>query len=269
MKKNILTFIKGVIIGGSMLVPGVSGGTMAILLNIYDQLISAVNSVASFKFKKIPFLLVFCLGAGVGILTLSNPLYMLIEKYPQPTLYFFIGAVVGGLPLMFRKAKVKQIKLSDLLWMVAGLAIVLSLRFLPENLFRVDLTQGLIGYLILGGVGIFIAIALVLPGISTSFMLLTLGIYDTTIKAISEINLKFLLPLAIGTVVGILLTTGILEKAMTKKPRPTYLMIIGFVIGSVLEIKPGIPTGINIPLCLVLFLVAAVTMNWLSKLELK
>ena len=78
-----------------------------------------------------------------------------------------------------------------------------------------------------------------------------MGLYDETVTAISQVYMPFLLPLGIGLILGIVLTTKILEKAMTEFPQPTYLMILGFVLGSLAEVFPGIPAGMEMISCLI------------------
>ena len=99
--------------------------------------------------------------------------------------------------------------------------------------------------------GFIAAIALVLPGISVSYLLLLLGLYDKTMNAISNIDFFFLIPMALGVFIGILAVTKILEKAMSEYPQPTYLIIIGFVLGSMATAFPGKPDGLQWIICLV------------------
>lgn len=104
-------------------------------------------------------------------------------------------------------------------------------------------------YLLLVVAGFIAAIALVLPGISVSYMLLLMGLYDETMRAASEFYLPFLIPLGFGLVVGILLTTKLLENLMQNYPQPTFLIILGFILGSILELYPGIPQNEEIFIC--------------------
>ena len=97
--------------------------------------------------------------------------------------------------------------------------------------------------------GILAAVALILPGISISYMLLVLGLYEPTMTAIHELQLSFLLPMAIGLIAGMLLMVKALEKAMTSYPQITYPIIIGFLLGSLPAVFPGIPTGIQWLIC--------------------
>ena len=124
--------------------------------------------------------------------------------------------------------------------------IVFLISLIPKELFEIDLSNGIQDYIILMITGIVIAVALVLPGISVSYMLLVLGMYEETIRAIYEFYLPYLLPLGIGILLGIVLMTKILERAMTLYSKATYLIILGFVIGSIVEVFPGIPQGTSI-----------------------
>lgn len=96
--KHLIIALKGLFVGGTMLVPGVSGGSMAMILGIYHELIASISSFLKHKKESLLFLGVFVIGALVGMALFARPLEALIERFPMPTLYFFIGAVVGGVP---------------------------------------------------------------------------------------------------------------------------------------------------------------------------
>ena len=96
-QKYISTLWKGAVIGGTMLVPGVSGGSIAMILGIYQELISAVSSFRKQKKSNFLFLTVFCISAVFGMLVIATPISNLIDIFPKPTMYFFIGAVTGGI----------------------------------------------------------------------------------------------------------------------------------------------------------------------------
>ncbi len=270
MKADLfLCGLKGLFVGGTMLVPGVSGGSMAIILGVYDRLVTSVSSFMKHKRKSAIFLGIFALGALLGMFLFAKPLLSIIEKFTLPAMYFFIGAVAGGVPMIIRKAEINKVSWRVFVYPILGFLIILLFSFLPENIFRSDNSQGWLSYLLLLIAGIIAAVALVLPGISVSYMLLLMGMYDETMKAIGELYFPYLLPLGIGLIVGIILTTKLLEKAMVNHPQPTYLIILGFIVGSVVEVFPGIPMGWNIPLCIALFLAGFVIIQLLSKLESK
>ncbi|MFT4104327.1 MAG: DUF368 domain-containing protein [Lacrimispora sp.] len=251
MKQTLMTMLKGFIIGSSMSVPGVSGGTMAILLGIYDRLIHAIsNFLKDIKGNTI-FLFKFCLGAGIGIGSLAFLIQWLLEKFPFIVSFFFLGAVIGGIPALYQKTKEKKFGLSSLLYFLLGLIIVISIGFIPTGNFDIVSGSGFVHYIMILVTGIVIALALVLPGISTSHMLLVLGMYDTMLAAITRFDVVYIGILGIATLIGVFLITKPLEYLMNRFPHPTYCMIIGFVIGSTSEIfgetiLPAIPANASL-----------------------
>ena len=234
---NFLTALKGLIIGGTMLVPGVSGGSMAMILGIYDRLISSVSSFMKNKKENLIFLVVFSMGGILGVLLFANPLLQLIERYPMPMLYFFIGAVAGGIPLIVRQAGAKRLTWRIAGYVVLGLIAVSALGLLPQDLFNAENSSGTVGFLLLLIAGFVTAAALVLPGISVSYLLL--------------------------------LITRALERAMAAHPHPSYFIILGFLLGSVAEIFPGIPQGLSLPVCIITFAAGFSAIFFLSRMEMK
>lgn len=266
---NILTMLKGMIIGATMLVPGVSGGSMAMLLSVYDRLISAVSSFQKDKKGNLMFLALFSVAGGLGMVLFANPLLELIGRYPMPTRFFFVGAVAGGIPFIFREAKVRQFSWKVPCAVIAGLLMVLFFSAIPVENVRLETEGGVMGTLFLLIAGFIAAIALVLPGISVSYLLLLLGIYDATMEAISALKLSFLIPLGVGVLLGIFLTTKILEQAMEKYRQTTYLMILGFVLGSVVEVFPGIPSASELVLSVLMLFLGFSVIQWLAWKEKK
>ncbi len=122
------------------------------------------------------------------------------------------------------------------------------------------------GFFLLFLAGLLVSVALVLPGISASYMLLLLGLYEITLSAIDRMELLFLSPLILGVLVGILLTTRLLETAMQRFPTASYLMIAGFAAGSVTEVFPGFPSEIHIFICAVTLLAGFFSTLLLSRL---
>ncbi len=206
-------------VGGTMTVPGASGGTMAMILGIYEELIESMGSLPGLLAECIRcgndgcarrrlwdclrFLALFSLGALAGMALLAKGVLSLLERYPMAVSYFFLGAVAGGIPLICRQAQVKKITWQALFWPLAGLLMVYGLAALPEGLF----TAGLPGAASSPGVpsfrallfqflgGCILAVALILPGISVSQMLLMLGLYEPVMEAVSSLRFASLLPL--------------------------------------------------------------------------
>lgn len=268
MKQKFLpTAAKGFTIGSSMLVPGVSGGTMAMMLNIYSDLIDAISSLRRNWKQNLRFLAVFCLGAGLGMLLLAKPLLYLVETFPMPMMYFFIGAVAGSVPLIYHQSGVTKLSVKTVVYPCVGVGIVVLMGLIPQDLMPQNSYSGWFGVLMLLTAGFVAAIALVLPGISVSYMLLMMGMYSRTMEALSGFQISYLVPLGVGLILGILATTKLIDKLMSRFPQGTYLVILGFIIGSVLQVFPGVPEGWELLICPILFAAGFWVMHQLSQLE--
>ena len=255
---HLRNFLSGIIIGAAMLIPGVSGGTTAIILGVYDRLVGAVASFFKDVKKNILFLAVLGVGGVIGLLAFSKLLLKLVELWEVPMLLLFIGATSGSFPLLVKKSR-EGFRFSSVLWLIAGFACIFGISQLPESMFAFD-AHSWTGFATLFVLGIPLAVALVLPGISFSYMMLVFSIYDPFLAALSSLDIFFLAPLGLGLVAGVLLTTKVLETTMKRYPGPTYFAIIGFMLGSILEIirsLPHVPGGWEIPACVLTFAVGA------------
>lgn len=249
-KEKLLTAVKGLVVGGTMLVPGASGGSMAMILGVYDRLVSSVSSFMKHKRASLVFLALFAAGGLLGMLLFAKPLLALIERYPMPMGYFFLGAVAGGIPLIFREARVTRFSWAVVGDVLIGVGVVFLIAALPVGKGQSEMEAGIVSFLLLAVAGFIAAVALVLPGISVSYLLLLMGLYDETMRAISKLYLPFLIPLGLGLVAGIVPTTKVLERAMERHPQPTYLIMLGFMLGSMAELFPGLPGWPSVLLCL-------------------
>ena len=245
-----------------MLVPGVSGGSMAMVIGIYNRLIKSVSSFRKDIKNNTIFLLVFVLGAGAGILLFAKPLLSLIETYPKPMLFAILGFVAGGIPTIYKQASVKNFGFLQSIYVIIGLISVLLFNILPLN-STLNTSSNNIIYLLFSG--FIAAIALILPGISVSYLLLLMGLYDKTMLALSNIDLTFIIPMALGVIAGIILCTKALEKAMSNYPQPTYLIIIGFVLGSMICAFPGKPEAHQWIICIPASIAGFIMMHKINK----
>jgi putative membrane protein len=265
---KIRHFIKGIVIGSTMMVPGVSGGTTALILGIYDDLIKALSNLFTNFKENMMFLSIVGSGGLIGLFSISFVIEYFIINYNYPTMFLFLGIVTGGLPVLYKEANKGSKTKKDILWFFLGFIIIAILLYLDSNveksLFTFEnLTLFTSIYLIMAG--FIIAIGLILPGVSTSFMFLVLGLLTPTINAVKTLNIPFLAPLALGIIVGVFGTTKLLEKLLYNYPRPTYLMILGFVIASLFEVFPGVPRGTELVISILTFTVGFVIIKYVSE----
>lgn len=272
LKHGFISAIKAFVVGSTMTVPGVSGGSMAMILGEYDNLISSVNGLLDKKRFKSSFiyLCIFALAALAGIFLISKPLSILIDKHRLIIMYFFLGAIIGTIPMIVKSSTLKPSDMSLLRILISvasiaiGIAIVLSIKYLPSGIFSVSSSFNVKMLLaeIIGG--IFLSIGFVLPGVSFSYLLVVVGLYEDVLRAVNELDIIPYIPLGIGLVIGVMLLTGILSWAMKNKPKVTYLMIFGFLLGSIGTVYPGLPDGISILYCAVSFIIGAAVIYIIS-----
>jgi putative membrane protein len=265
-KNNIaIRIIKGFIIGASMLVPGASGGTMAIILGIYDELIHAVSTLRHNFRENVIMLGTYTLAGILGILLFSRPMLAAVTLWNKPTLFLFLGAILGSIPPLYRKVKISRIKPVNIMVALFGALLGICTMYLPEGVFQMSSSFNIYNFSMLIIAGVIIAVALILPGISASYVLLMLGMYHLTLVAIKQFNLMYLVPLAIGVLGGTLLTAGILEREMKRHPQFTYMLIIGFMLGSLAQVFPGIPESAEILPCILTFLAGLLVILWIGR----
>ena len=256
--KMFLIILKGFIVGATMLVPGVSGGSMAMILGIYDELIQSINSFI--KKKSMITLFLFCIGAISGIVLFSYPMLYLLDHYYIYMMYFFLGCVIASVSFIKRKSEINHLKMKDFFYISLGIVIVSLISYIPVF----SLQTHMITYMI---AGFFLAIALVLPGISISYVMVLIDIYESVILMIHQRDILGLLPLIIGGVIGVLGMSYLLERCLTQYKEITYMLIFGFVMGSLVEIFPGLPDLSQLLGCLVLFGSGYIIIHYLCLLE--
>ena len=236
---NTTNFLKGTAIGAAMSIPGISGGTMAIIFGIYEKLLWSVGNILKEPKKCIPFLLSFTLGGVAGLL-LTARLVSFILSTPAgiPLQFAFFGAATGCIPPILKRAEFRPLTPTKLVCLISGMACAVLISIIPSGVFSAP-SDDLSGFITKLLSGVIIAIALVLPGISASQMLYVLGIYDQVMGQIAKGEFFQLLPLAIGLLLGIFITSKVLTSLLDKF-KYSYIVVLGFMIYSLTEMIPKI-----------------------------
>lgn len=260
MKDSIILILKGFFFGIANIIPGVSGGTLAMTLGVYEELIETISHFFHDWKKSIKFLFPFFLGAGLSILLMSKVISYCLAHFPLPTTLFFVGLILGGIPLIAKKVQGKKANLSCKLLFLLTFGLIMVMTFLQPGNFEVSLENpSLIMYGLLFLVGVIAAATMVIPGVSGSFVLMILGFYQPIVGIISDLthvshlgsNLAILLPFGLGVVLGIVLVAKLIEWLFHKYEVPTYYAILGFVVASIVALFAGV-TFHNISLLQVL-----------------
>lgn len=266
---ELAVIIKGFIVGAFMLVPGVSGGTICMIFGIFDRLITAVSEFFKQPKQSMFFLAQFVLGAGASFLALSGLVTTLNKSFHLEVAFFVIGAIIAGIPVIYREAQIKKMNVKVIVYGLLGVLLVYLLAQIPKNVFTVT-EFNLSGVIIQIIAGILGALGLVLPGISFSAMLYMMGVYNFIYGSIGDRSFLVLIPFGIGMVLGVLLLTRVLEICMKKYPTPTYMIILGFVIGSIGDIIKELehrPVGIQWLICLVTFVFGFMCIHLMERFQ--
>lgn len=244
MINSLFLVIKGFFIGLANIIPGVSGGTLALTLGIYDKLISSISHFFKDIKGNLKFLIPIGIGIVLSIFSLSHVISFCLDKYVLPTVLFFIGAILGGTPMLLRHVNLNKINYKDIIVFLCTFCLIIGLTFLTagNNISLDNVTIKLM--LILFFVGAIVAATMIVPGISGSAVLMTLGFYEPVLNVVKNItdfsklghNVSIIIPLVLGFGVGIILMVKLIEFLLKKYEERSYYGIIGFVFSSVISI---------------------------------
>ncbi|HEX6594140.1 MAG TPA: DUF368 domain-containing protein [Bacillota bacterium] len=234
---------RGLLMGASDVIPGVSGGTIALLLGIYDRLIASINGLMTKEWKKqLGFLIPLGIGIGTSILLLSKVIHWLLEHYPGPLQFFFLGLIIGILPNLFQEADVKNtFQWQHYVLLFLGIMFVAALAGINVSEGSVIESRDLSTYIFLFVAGFLGSAAMILPGISGSMILLVIGAYYTVIHAVSNLYFDVLVVVGLGIVIGIVVMSKMIKFFLIHYKKGTYALVIGFVLGSLIIVFPGWP----------------------------
>lgn len=275
MRDFLLLALKGIPVGVANIIPGVSGGTMAVVLGIYERLIEALGGFLTDKERRCEhglFLAAVGIGAVAGIVLLAGVMGWALSNHPALTLLFFMGLILGSLPTVARQHAFPKATFSLVLWVSVGVLVVLALGVPQEKPADSGLAQN-VAYVPLAVAGFFAGGAMIVPGVSGSLVMLLLGQYVTIVGAISSGKDRLLggdvagfaghegLIIAIvgaSAGVGVVVFAKLIRLALHRAPGATHAFIVGLVAGSVVVIFPGLPSGAGgMALGAALFLVGA------------
>jgi len=245
MKEKLVLVIKGFIMGIANIIPGVSGGTLAMTLGIYEQFISSISHLFSKLKENLKFLIPVAIGMVLAIITLSRVIDYSYNHFPLPTMLFFVGLVLGGIPMIYNKIKnEKKTKLSNAITFLIPFLIVLFMSVIgmfTTGIGEVNLVSlNFFEYILLFLVGMLAAGTMVIPGVSGSLVLMLLGYYYPVLGLIKSItkfenlthNLIVAATFGIGIIVGIVAISKLIEFLFNKYEKKFYFGVFGFILAS-------------------------------------
>ena len=230
--------------GAADAVPGVSGGTIALLLGIYEELVTTIGNINLSLFKELKkngfysfweklngnFLLSLIVGIGISLVTFIKLTAYLFDKYPILIWSFFLGLILATIYVIF-----KLIKSWNYVNIIFALIAIFISFYLGEMNIMDSINITLI-YILISG--IIAASAMIIPGISGALILVILGLYSTMINAINNIEIDKIVTFSLGAIIGLLSFSKILKWMFNKNSSLTYSILLGFVIGSIPKVWP-------------------------------
>ncbi|MEE0920509.1 MAG: DUF368 domain-containing protein [Lachnospiraceae bacterium] len=252
MKEFVLNILRGMVVGIANVIPGVSGGTMMVSMGIYDKLLLVLTHFIK-RFKEAVAMLVpIAIGMLLAIAIFSKLFSeFFFPKFPIQTNLFFIGLIIGGLPVIYKKVKGNTIKVPQIISFLVFFVIVAGFALIGEHEgASVDVTFSAGNMIKLFGVGVIAAATMVIPGVSGSMIMMILGYYNTIIDTINAFidalkafdipamldTFVVLVPFGIGVVIGIVAVAKLIEFVLNKFPLVTYWAIIGLIVASPIAI---------------------------------
>ena len=237
--KFIQDIIKGILIGSGAILPGISSGVLCVIFGIYDKLVESVLGIFKDFKKNFLYLLPIIIGVFIGVILFGNILRSAFEKFPMQTKYLFIGLILGSVPILIKKInREKGFRLHYILYTILSMGIGILTVILEKNISLENITilesgsYATIGFLVIAGS--LMSIGIVVPGVSSTIILMCLRIYDVYINAVSTLNLSILIPFGVGVIIGGIIFLQIINYLLKKYYMQTFYSIIGFTIGSVL-----------------------------------
>lgn len=255
----IINYFKGIAIGAGAILPGISSGVLCVIFGIYEKLLNSVLNFFSDIKNNFHFLCPIILGILCGTILFGNVLQYLFVAFPNQTSFVFIGLILGSIPKLLKEVHTKHsFKLSYISYLFFALLLGILSVILEKNLPLQSMTNFSYFYLIL--CGFTMSVGIVVPGVSSTIILMLLGVYSTYLSSVSALYFPILIPMGIGLILGAFLFMKITKFLLEHFYTQTFYAIIGFTLGSIFVLYPGFSfdiTGIISILCLVVGFIIA------------
>ncbi len=239
----IFNIFKGILIGAGAILPGISSGVLCVIMGIYEKLLDSVLNFFKDIKKNAKYLFPIILGGIIGIVLFSNLLNYFFYQYPIQTKSIFIGLIIGTIPQLIKEINKKEkSNKKNNIYMIIAMIIGIVTVILENRLNTAELENASFLYIII--CGIIMSLGIIVPGVSSTIILMLLGIYPLYLQSVANLYFPVLIPLGIGVIIGSIIVMKITKKLLDKHYGKTYYCIIGFSIGSIFILLPTI-TSIN------------------------
>ncbi|MBR2997647.1 MAG: DUF368 domain-containing protein [Bacilli bacterium] len=281
---DLKPFFGGIAMGIANVIPGVSGGTMLVIFDLFEKLANSISDLfkkgSTTRKQSFIFLLKIGLGAIIGIVAFAKVLGFTLTHLEAETIFWFMGLILFSVPIIIRN-ELKGEKFNVIFFLI-GIAIIAVLEYFNLNggLSSTGESNNVLDFLILAGLGVIGGISMIFPGISGSMVMLVLGKYEMIrgyIDKVTTLDINIyvkLIVLGIGAVIGVIISSKILSKVLVKYRGKTISLILGFIIASALILPLNLETSITLStekICglIISFVFGGIVIYYLDKLEKK
>lgn len=226
----MINFFKGIVVGMGGITPGLSGSVLLVIFGLYQKTVDAIGSIFKHFKKNLLFLIPLVLGMGVGILGFSKVADFFLDNYEMQTRFFFLGLVVGTLPLFYKEVKKEGFSKKYYIHMAIAAAAGLALLFFSNNLFPAIENPNFFQSLLLG---VAVAGAFIVPGVDSAVILSALGLYTLFVDSLANFDLKVLIPAGIGLACAALLISFVMSRLLSHCYTGTFSVIFGMFISII------------------------------------
>lgn len=237
------------LMGAAGMIPGASGGMLAVAFGIYRRAIDAVAGLLNNFRKNFLFLLPYGIGICIGVFLTAHALEWLLINWRTPLMYLLIGLVLGGVPSLIRSAN-KRLTPKYAACIIFGGAVTAMLALLDSSAASVGYRE--FNHIAAFISGALITVGIVIPGVSTSFILMYIGWYEPLLSAFNRLQLSYLLCAGAGAAMVTVLLISFVRRMFRRHPAGASYCILGFLLGTVIMIFPGFSPGIQLILHLLL-----------------
>ncbi len=281
--KFIFSILKGCVMGVANIIPGVSGGTMAVSMGIYDDIISAITHLFKQFKKSVLTLLPYFIGMAASLVGLSYVIEQSLKNYNLQTNFLFIGLILGGLPVLLSRFKGKKVGVGCGVAFVIAFAAIIGLQLLGGGNNVIEIKINAIEVIKLFFIGVIASATMVVPGVSGSMILMILGYYEPILSEVNKFvaalkgfdipammdGAMILVPFGLGVVIGIFAIAKIIEFLLREYEAITFSAILGLVVASPFAIfmqttLPKLNVG-NISVSVVTFVIGFVIAYFLGR----
>lgn len=233
----VSNFIKGIAIGAGAILPGISSGVLCVIFGLYEKLLNSVLYFFKNVKENFKFLFPIALGGIIGVLIFSKLLNYMLYAFPLQTKSTFVGLILSTVPSLIKDVnKKKKFRLHYLLYLIGALILGLLSVFLEKKIPVISGSSYNYFYLLF--CGFMMSVGIIVPGVSSTIILMLLGVYSSYLTSVASIYLPILAPIGIGLALGCLVFMKITKYCLDHFYAETFYTIIGFTLGSILVIWP-------------------------------